>query len=140
MNIKELNQELKSAWDNYALLKDEKLRTEQVQSSIMAAWHNIKQSAQTISFDLRGANGAIIQPMMNDLSERLNDLNERTKSAKRLWMDLSEQYQAKREQIERERLEEKQRLKTERDERVLGDLSTEQLMQLLKDRGVAIPS
>lgn len=140
MNIKELNQELKSAWDNYALLKDEKLRTEQVQSSIMAAWHNIKKSAQTINFDLRGANDAIIQPMMNDLSERLNDLNERTKSAKRLWMDLNEQYQAKREQIEQERLEEEKRLKTERVERALSDLSTEQLMQLLKDRGVAIQS
>ena len=140
MNIRELNQELKSAWDNYALLKDEKIRTEQVQSSIMAAWHNIKKSAQTINFDLRGANDAIIQPMMNDLSERLNDLNERTKSAKRLWMDLNEQYQAKREQIEQERLEEEKRLKTERVERVLSDLSTEQLMQLLKDRGVVIPS
>lgn len=138
MNIRELNQELKSAWDNYALLKDEKLRTEQVQSSIMAAWHNIKKSAQTINFDLRGANDAIIQPMMNDLSERLNDLNERTKSAKRLWMDLNEQYQAKREQIEAERQAEAERIERERVEQVMSSLSTEQLLELARKRGLLV--
>ena len=138
MNIKELNQELTRARDNYTQSQKMVYRAEVAQTSILAAWHNIKQSAQDINFDLRDANEIVIQPMLNELNDMLNDLKEKAKSARLTYNELNESYQAKREQIEAERQAEAERIERERAEQAISSLSTEQLRELVRQRGLLV--
>ena len=138
MNIKELNQELSRARDNYALLHKRLYRVEVAQTTVLAAWHNIRESASDIDFDLRNANDSIIQPMLNELNDMLNDLKAKTKSARLTYNELNNSYQAKREQIEAERQAEAERIEQERVEQVMSSLSTEQLLELARKRGLLV--
>jgi len=138
MNIKELNQRLKAAWDNYALLRTKRDNLEQASSSIVASWHNIKRVAEENDLDVCGISTGIIVPFQNKLNEQLERLKAQTKIAKDLWKELNDSYQAEREQIERERLEEEERLKRERVEKALSNVSSEQLLEMLAKRGFKI--
>lgn len=138
MNIRELNQRLNAARDCYIQLKTKLQSLEQASSSIAASWHNIKRVAEENELDVCGISTGIIVPFQNELNEQIEQLKKQTKIAKDMWKELNDSYQAEREQIEAERKAEAERIEREKTEQLMNSLSTEQLLELARKRGLLV--